>query len=149
MTNLGLAPLHPTSTRPHDLRPGIWGAEMSDTFVAQSLAETRAKYDERRFEMTFVDASGKRQTISLPVSVAADLAPVLQSLSAGLGNTCIGFTKMPKSTAVGSARHERLILVRFDDDPPYALNLDEAENLWRGVREEAEEVSLMKTPARQ
>jgi hypothetical protein len=56
---------------------------------------------------------------------------------------------MPKSTAVGSARHERLVLVRFDDDPPYALNLDEAESLWRGVREEAEEVSLMKTPARQ
>jgi hypothetical protein len=122
---------------------------MSDTFVAQSLAETRAKYDERRFEMTFVDASGKEQTISLPVSVAAELAPVLQSLAAGLGNACIGFTKMPKSTAVGSARHERLILVRFDDDPPYALNLDEAENLWRGVREEAEEVSLMKAPARQ
>jgi hypothetical protein len=122
---------------------------MPDTFVAQSLAETRAKYDERRFEMTFVDASGKKQTISLPVGVAADLAPVLQSLSGGLGNTRIGFTKMPKTTTVGSARHERLVLVRFDDDPPYALNLDEAENLWRGVREEAEEVSLMKTPARQ
>jgi hypothetical protein len=122
---------------------------MPDTFVAQSLAETLAKYDERRFEMTFVDASGNKQTISLPIGVAADLAPVLQSLSAGLGKTRIGFTKMPKSTAVGSARHERLVLVRFDDDPPYALSLDEAENLWRGVREEAEEVSLMKRPARQ
>jgi hypothetical protein len=117
--------------------------------MAQSLAETRANYDERRFEMTFVDASGKKQTISLPVAVAADLAPVLQSLSAGLGNTGIGFTKMPKSTAVGTARHERLVLVRFDDDPPYALNVDEAETLWRGVREEAEHVCQMKTPARQ
>src|SRR5262245_26595961 len=122
---------------------------MPNTFVAQSLAETRPKYDERRFEMTFVDASGNKQTISLPVGVAAGLVPVLQSLSVGLGNSHIGFTKMPKSTAVGSARHERLVLVRFDDDPPYALNLDEAENLWRGVRAEAEEVSLMKTPARQ
>jgi hypothetical protein len=122
---------------------------MRDTFMAQSLAETRANYDQRRFEMTFVDASGKKQTISLPVAVAADLAPVLQSLSAGLGNAGIGFTKMPKSTAVGSARHERLVLVRFDDDPPYALNIDEAENLWRGVREEAEQVSQMKAPARQ
>jgi hypothetical protein len=117
--------------------------------MAQSLAETRAKYDESRFEMTFVDASGTKQTISLPVGVAADLVSVLQSLSAGLGNTRVGFTKMPKSTAVGSARHERLVLVRFDDDPPYALDIDEAENLWRGVREEAEQVALMKTPARQ
>jgi hypothetical protein len=40
-------------------------------------------------------------------------------------------------------------LVRFDDDPPYALNIDEAENLWRGVREEVEQVSQMKAPARQ
>jgi hypothetical protein len=122
---------------------------MPDTFTAQSLAETRAKYEERRFEMTFVDACGEKQTISLPVGVAADLVPVLQSLSAGLNNTGIPFTKKPKSTSVGSARYERLVLVRFDDDPPYALNIDEAENLWRGVREEAEQVSLMKTPARQ
>jgi hypothetical protein len=122
---------------------------MPDTFVAQSLAETCAKYDQRRFEMTFVDGSGKKQTISLPVGVVADLVPVLQSLSGGPGNNAIGFTKMPKTTAVGSARYERLVLVRFDDDPPYALNLDEAENLWRGVREEVEELSLLKTPARQ
>lgn len=119
------------------------------TFMAQSLTETRAKDDQRRFEMTFVDASGQTQTISLPVAVAADLVAVLQSLSAGLRNGGIGFTKMPRSTAVGSARHERLVLVRFDDDPPYALNIDEAENLWRGVREEAEQVSQMKTPTRQ
>ena len=122
---------------------------MSDTFMAQSLVETRAKHDDQRFEMTFVDASGIKQTISLPVGVAADLVPVLQSLSAAPRNSRIGFTKMPKSTAVGSARHERLVLVRFDDDPPYALDIDEAENLWRGVREEAEQVSLMKIPAQQ
>ena len=77
------APLRPTSTRPHDLRPGLWGTGCLITFMAQSLTETRAKDDERRFEMTFVDASGQKQTISLPVAVAADLVPVLQSLSAG------------------------------------------------------------------
>jgi len=114
--------------------------------MAQSLAETRANLDERRFEMTFVDASGQKQTISLPTGVAADLAPILRSLSTG---PSIPFTKMPKSTAVGSARHERLVLVRFDDDPPYALDISEAENLWRGVREEAAQVSQMKVPERQ
>ena len=128
---------------------GFWGDGMRSTFMAQSLAETRAKDDERRFEMTFVDASGQKQTISLPVGVAADLVPVLLSLSAGPGNSSLPFTKMPKSTAVGRARHERLVLVRFDNDPPYALNVDEAESLWRGVREEAEQVSHMKAPARQ
>ena len=121
---------------------------MPDTFVALSLVATSMK-NERRFEMVFVDAGGQKLTVSLPVDVAADLAPVLQSLSAGLSNTAVPFTRMPKSTAVGRARHERLVLVRFDDDPPYALNLDEAENLWRGVREEAEQVSHMKAPMRQ
>jgi hypothetical protein len=122
---------------------------MADAFMAQSLAETRAMQDGRRFEMTFVDAGGQTQTISLPVAVAADLAPVLQSLSAGKGNSGVVFTKVPKSTAVGSARHERLVLVRFDDDPPYALNIEEAENLWRGVREETEQVSVRGEPVRQ
>jgi hypothetical protein len=119
---------------------------MTDTFMALSLVQTSAK-NERRFEMVFVDATGQKLTISLPVDVAADLVPVMQSLSAGLSS--VPFTKMPKSTAVGSARHEQLVLVRFDDDPPYALNLDEAENLWRGLREEAEQVSHTKAPARQ
>jgi len=122
---------------------------MADTFMAQSLAETRAKSDERRLELTFVDASGRKQTISLPVGVASDLAPVLQSLAAGLTRTGTELTKMPKATAVGSAPHERLVLVRFDDDPPYALSIDEAEYLWRGLREEAEQVSQMKAPAQQ
>jgi hypothetical protein len=122
---------------------------MTDTFMAQSLAQTRARYDERRFEMTFVDAGGQTHTISLPVSVAADLVPLLQSVAAELGKSSIPLTKMPRSTAVGSARHERLVLVRFDDDPPYALNVDEAENLWRGVREEAEQVAIRRAPARQ
>src|SRR5262245_39181505 len=117
---------------------------MPVTFMAQALLETRANSDERRFEMTFVNASGQKQTISLPVSIAADLVPVLQSLAVGSGHTNLPFTKMPASTAVGSARYERLVLIRFDDDPPYALNLDEAEALWRGVREEAQHVSNMK-----
>jgi hypothetical protein len=128
---------------------GFWGNGMPATFRAQSLVETRAKPDERRFEMTFVDAAGQRHAISLPLSVAAELVPVLQSLSAGMSNPDIRFTRIPKSTAVGSARHEPLVLIRFDDEPPYALNVDDAENLWREVREEAQQVSRMKAPARQ
>jgi|RhiMetdeSRZDD1v2_1073273.scaffolds.fasta_scaffold523804_2 hypothetical protein len=122
---------------------------MADIFMAQSLANTHVMYDERRFEMTFIDTGGQTQTISLPVAVAASLAPVLQSLSAGLNCKGIPFTKLPKATAVGSARHERLVLVRFDDDPPYALSVGEAENLWRGVRDEAEQISTLRPPARQ
>ena len=123
---------------------------LSRTFKAQSLLETRTRLEERRLEMTFVDGKGRRQTLSLPAAVAADLAGVLQSLAAGLSSAGHGqLTKMPRHTAVGSATHERLVLIRFDDDPPYGLPLEEAENLWRGVREEAEQVSQSKPPLRQ
>jgi hypothetical protein len=122
---------------------------MSD-FKAQSLISTRTKREERRVEMTFVDADGLSQTITLPAAVAADLAPVLKTLSTEVsdpGRT--QFTRMPRQMAVGSAQHERLVLIRFDEEPPYGLDLDEAENLWRGLREETETVSRQKAPLRQ
>jgi hypothetical protein len=120
---------------------------MSDSFAAQSLAETRTSDDGRCLELTFVDGSGRRQTVSLPIKLAADLAPVLKTLATGSGGAKL--TKMPKRCAVGTARHERLVLIKFDDDPPYGLDLDEAETLWREVRDGAEVVSRRKAPALQ
>ena len=123
---------------------------MTRSFKAQSLAKTRTKREERRLELTFVDAGGAQQTVSLPASVAADLAPVLASLSAQMSERGRApFTKIPRQMAVGSARHERLVLVRFDDEPPYGLDLEEAEILWRGLREQTEQVSRKKAPLRQ
>jgi len=117
-------------------------------FVAQSLAETKTSEDRRRFDLTFIDARGDKQTVSLPIGVAADLAAVLNSLAAGLGGAQgAKFTKMPRQWAVGTAQHERLVLLKFDDDPPYGLDLEVAETLWREVREETESVSQMKAPA--
>ena len=125
-------------------------ARSSRAFKAQALLETRARREERRLEMTFVDGAGRRQTLSLPAAVAADLAEVLQSTAADMASGTYGqLTKMPKQTAVCSATHERLVLIRFDDDPPYGLDVDEAESLWRGLREEAERVSQQRLPLRQ
>lgn len=115
-------------------------------FVAQSLVETKTSADRRRFELTFVDADGRKQTVSLPVGVAADLVPVLNSLAAGIAKRA-KLTKMPRQWAVGTAHHERLVLLKFDDDPPYGLDLEGAETLWREVREETESVSRLKAPA--
>ena len=123
---------------------------MSKTFVAQSLAETNVSADRRRFELTFTDAKGRCQTISLPAAVAADLVPVLNALAESLdAANSARFTKMPRQCAVGSAERERLVLLKFDDDPPYGLDLEVAESLWREMREETENVSLLKAPALQ
>lgn len=123
---------------------------MSNHFAAQTLLATRTIAENQRFELTFVDASGAKQTISVPQRVAADLAPVLASLASDLNNQRgPEFTKMPKLWAVGSARHERLVLIRFDDDPPYGLDLNEAQHLWREVREQIGAVSRLKPSMRQ
>jgi hypothetical protein len=39
--------------------------------------------------------------------------------------------------------------VRFDDDPPYGLRPEEAETLWRGLRQEAAAVACARVPMRQ
>ena len=123
---------------------------MSDKFAAQSLVETKASEDRRTFELTFVDAKGAKHTLSLPIGVAADLVPVLNSLAESVGGAKRAkFTKLPRQWAVGTAQHERLVLIRFDDDPPYGLDLDVAETLWREVRDETEAVSLLQAPALQ
>jgi len=123
---------------------------MSERFAAQSLVQTKTSEDRRTFELTFVNARGDKHTLSLPVDIAADLAPVLGLLAQSVGGANgAKFTKIPKQWAVGTARHERLVLLKFDDDPPYALDPEVAETLWREVREETEAVSLRKEPALQ
>jgi hypothetical protein len=123
---------------------------MNDRFAARSLLATRTRENGRGFELTFLGANGKKHTISMPVAVAAELASVLQSLADSIQGRSGGeFTKLPKQLAVGNARHERLVLIKFDDDPPYALDPDVAESLWREVREETENVARRKVPALQ
>jgi hypothetical protein len=124
---------------------GQWGAEMSERFVAQSLVESKTSNDQRRLELTFVDAGGAKRTLSLPCSVAADLGPVLASL-VGKASRGPEFTRLAKHCQVGRARHERLVLIKFDDDPPYALDLEEAESLGRELREETESVACLAEP---
>jgi hypothetical protein len=123
---------------------------MLDKFNAQSLVETNTTRDRTAFELTFVDARGARQTLTLSRDAVKDLVPVLQSLTDAQGD---GFgprlTKMPKTCTVGHARHERLVLIKFDDDPPYAIGLKDAHALWRDVRDESETIARRKLPALQ
>jgi hypothetical protein len=134
----------------HDSPAAPSGDRMPEDFLAQSLVETKTVASGRRFEMTFVDAGGVTQTISIPSDVAADLVPVLVLLADKLdGRQGPTFTRMPKQWAVGHAHHERLVLIRFDDEPAYGLSSAEAAHLWREVRAETEAISRLKTPARQ
>jgi hypothetical protein len=122
---------------------------MSKKFVAQLLVETRVSNDQRRLELTLADTKGDRQILSLPMSLTTDLASVL--LSSAKNSTAVGarLTKMPSTFYVGHATHQRLVLVKFDDDPPYALNLNDARMLSRQMLDESETAARSKVPALQ
>ena len=122
---------------------------MLEKFNAQSLVETHTTLDQTAFELTFVDAKGARHTLRLSRGVAKDLVPVLQSLTDNKGDATAGLTKMPKTCQVGHATYERLVLIKFDDDPPYAIGLEDARSLWRDLRQESQTVSRRKRRALQ
>jgi hypothetical protein len=116
------------------------------TFLANTLTKT-AKTDDNRFEMTFVDAHGKRYTVSIPSAIAADLVPLLEQVAADQVRTMAELTRVPKACAVGHAVRDRKVLLRFDDEPPYAIGLETAAALGRALQEETELVSDMPCPA--
>ena len=123
---------------------------MLDKFNAQSLVETNTTLDRNGFELTFVDGEGARQTLRLSRGVAKDLVPVLQSLTNGNADAADSpLTKMPKTCTVGHATYQRLVLIKFDDDPPYAIGLKDARTLWRELRQESEAIARRKRPALQ
>jgi hypothetical protein len=41
------------------------------------------------------------------------------------------------------------VLIKFDDEPPYGLPVEEAEALWRELREESEDISRQRCPGLQ
>ena len=95
------------------------------TFIASTITEA-AKTDNNRFEMTFVDADGKRHTVSIPSAIAADLVPLLEQVAADQAQSMAELTRVPKSCEVGHAVLDRKVLLRFDNEPPYAIGLDAA-----------------------
>ena len=119
-----------------------------NTFLARTLTETTTTEDKRRFEMTFVDAGGQSFTISIPAAVAADLIPILESVAADEKRAdAAEFTRLPKECAVGRAMGERMVLLRFDDEPPYAIGPEVAEVLGRELQGQGEQLSTLRRPA--
>ena len=115
------------------------------TFIASTITEA-AKTENNRFELTFVDADGKRHTVSIPSAIAADLVPLLEQVAAEQTHSMAELTRVPKSCEVGHAVRERKVLLRFDDEPPYAIGLEAVEALGRALQEETELVSNTSRP---
>jgi hypothetical protein len=96
--------------------------------------------------MTFVDADGKRYTVSIPSAIAADLVPLLEEVASEQALTMDERTRLPKACEVGHAVRDRKVLLRFDNEAPYAIGLEAAAALGRALQEETEFVSNTSRP---
>jgi hypothetical protein len=119
------------------------------TFLSTTLTETAISQDKRRFQLTFVNAGGETCEVSIPSALAADLVPVLESIAA-LSPRPAGsaeMTRVPKTCSVGHATGERMVLLRFDDEAPYAIELEVAQALAEQIQEQGSEISEGPRPA--
>ncbi|MEI9902331.1 MAG: hypothetical protein WDN31_22155 [Hyphomicrobium sp.] len=117
-------------------------------FLATTLTETTVSTDRRRFELTFLDASGEEHVVSIPSSIAADLVPVLEAVAAAQPQAGVGeMTRLPKTCAVGHAAGDRMVLLRFDDEAPYAIEPEVAQALAEQLQEQTCELADTARPS--
>ena len=121
-------------------------------FAARVLTETATIGAGQIIEITFVAANGDRLKHSLPVRVAADaLVSILSQLSSSVAQPPGAplFSQNVVRWQVGSSTEQPKVLLRLNEDPPYALHVSEAKKLWRELREEAGKVERRPQPTRQ
>jgi hypothetical protein len=108
-------------------------------FSADILAEAKLSADGSRFELTFAKGF-KKERVSLPVrfskelllpiiaSALPDFAPAIQGWECALN---VSFWE------TGSSDLEPLVLLKVHGIP-FGFNVDDAEQLWRDIRQAAE-----------
>jgi hypothetical protein len=113
---------------------------MKATRSATSLLRTSITKDgDLNFVVT--DATGKEIKLRLTADTASSLLKILEDLtSMSAAGTSATLTKRPKAFAVGIGRFERVVLLRFEDDAPYALRPEDAIKLAEALTEQVETV---------
>ncbi len=114
---------------------------MKNKFAATAISRTR-KADGGTLEITLADAAGRETVIKVAADMAQRLAQELGEFAKGaLRGRDAALTKRPKSFAVGTGRYDNLVLIRFEDDAPYALDAIDAMDLGEALLEQSESVA--------
>lgn len=116
---------------------------MKATRTATSLLRTSITND-GDLDFVVADATGKESKLRLTADTASSLLKVLEDFTAmGAAGSGATLTKRPKAFAVGTGRFERVVLLRFEDDAPYALRPEDAIGLAEALTEQTETVISM------
>lgn len=114
---------------------------MSAPLKLQTIRETLVCPDDNRLTITLADSAGRVQLLSITPELAATLVGILNEFASAAD--CTGgrggcLTKLPKNFAVGAGRYEKLVLLRFEDEAPFALSASDAAELGHALVSEAE-----------
>jgi hypothetical protein len=113
---------------------------MKATRAATSLLRTLTT-KEGDLEIVVADATGKESKLSLNAETASTLFKVLEDFtSTRVAGASATLTKRPKDFAVGTGRFERVVLLRFEDEAPYALLPEDAIDLAEALAEQSDTV---------
>jgi hypothetical protein len=101
-------------------------------------------------EVVVVGPDGRDSKLSLSADAAASLAAILgEFASKTKARSDAALTKRPKTFAVGTGRYERVVLLRFEDDAPYALHPELARELCEALLEASESIIAEPAPSLQ
>jgi hypothetical protein len=114
---------------------------MAEKFAATMLTRTEGS-GSSALAITLADGNGRTRTLTLTPDLALTLADVLATFGAMGAPSPLQATKRPRSFAVGSGKYENVVLLRFEDDAPYALPAMSALELAKALLEQSEEVAL-------
>lgn len=114
---------------------------MAAKFTATTLVRTK-NTGSGALAVTLADEQGRKRTLTLTADLAMTLSDVLANFGATNGRPELEATKRPQSYAIGSAKYENVVLLRFEDDAPYALPARSALELAKALLEQSEVVAL-------
>ena len=92
--------------------------------------------------MTVANAAGQPMTLTVTAEIARGLADVLSAFADAAEPSAAEPTKLPRSFAVGTGKYESLVLLRFEQDTPYALPAEEAQDLAHALLEQSQVVAM-------
>ena len=115
---------------------------MTAHFAATALLRTETPKRGGPLELTVTNSAGQPMALSVTAEVACSLAEVLRAFADTAAPSAAQPTKLPRSFAVGAGKYESLVLLRFEQDTPYALPAEEAQDLAHALLEQSQAVAL-------
>jgi hypothetical protein len=119
------------------------------TFEAQTINWSGTTSDRSKFAIIFTDSQGNDLKLTLPSIIASRAIDLMPATIAGAkGPVPLTFAKDARNWRVGSM-DDKVVVVQFDNDPPYALAPQDAKRLSKALEDEADLVIRQLPPGRQ